>query len=129
MPAGLTLGKVTVNGTGTVTVAFLCRVPPGTRQSLCRVPDKIHSTKSALSINFLPCVLCQVPHSAKALPSENLNPVVLVGCWNMDACHMHALFYISTSTVPNYASLSFFSFFVILIELRKIYKICKFFHK
>ena len=60
MPAGLTLGKVTVNGTGAVTVAFLCRVP-----------DKIHSAKSALPINFLPCVLCRVPHSAK-----NLNPVV-----------------------------------------------------
>ena len=58
MPAGLTLGKVTVNGTDAVTVAFLCRVP-----------DKRHSAKRALPINFLPCVLCRVPHSAKALPS------------------------------------------------------------
>ena len=41
----------------------------GSRQSLCRVPDKRHSTKRALPINFLPCVLCRVPHSAKALPS------------------------------------------------------------
>ena len=29
VPAGLELGKATVNGAGTVTVAFLCRVPPG----------------------------------------------------------------------------------------------------
>ena len=27
--AGLALGKATVNGAGAVTVAFLCRVPPG----------------------------------------------------------------------------------------------------
>ena len=39
------------------------------KHGLCRVPDKIHSAKSALPINFLPCVLCRVPHSAKALPS------------------------------------------------------------
>ena len=29
VPAGLALGKETVNGAGAVTVAFLCRVPPG----------------------------------------------------------------------------------------------------
>ena len=29
MTAGLALGKETVNGAGAVTVAFLCRVPPG----------------------------------------------------------------------------------------------------
>ena len=57
VPAGLALGKVTVNGTAAVTVAFLCRVSPG------------HSANRALPINFLPCVLCRVPHSAKALPS------------------------------------------------------------
>ena len=58
MPAGLALDKVTVNGIGAVTVAFLCRVP-----------DKRHSANMALPIKFLPCVLCRVPHSAKALPS------------------------------------------------------------
>jgi hypothetical protein len=31
---------------GAVTIAFLCRVPSGTRQSLCRVPDKKYSTKN-----------------------------------------------------------------------------------
>ena len=44
VPAGLTLGKATVNGAGAVMVAFLCRVPrgsqcpiKGTRQrGLCR---------------------------------------------------------------------------------------------
>ena len=29
VPAELALGKATVNGFGAVTVAFLCRVPPG----------------------------------------------------------------------------------------------------
>ena len=57
VPAGLALGKVIVNGTGAMTVAFFCRVSPG------------HSAKRALPIQFLPCVLCRVPHSAKALPS------------------------------------------------------------
>ena len=37
VPAGLALGKATVNGADAVTVAFLCRVPPG------------HSPKSLLS--------------------------------------------------------------------------------
>ena len=57
MPAGLALGKATVNGAGAVTVVFLCRVPPGL------------SAKRALPINFLPRVLCRVPHSTKALSS------------------------------------------------------------
>ena len=61
VPVGLALGKATVNGTGAVTAAFLCRVP-----------DKRHSAKRVLPINFLPCALCRVPHSAK-----NLNPVVM----------------------------------------------------
>jgi len=55
--AGLALGKETVNGAGAVTVAFLCRVSSGL------------SAKRVLPINFLLCVLCRVPHSAKALPS------------------------------------------------------------
>ena len=74
MPAGLTLGKVTVNGTGAVTVAFLCRVL-----------DKIHSVKSALPINFLPCVLskgftkCNIAFAECLRHStKNLNPVVHV---------------------------------------------------
>jgi len=61
VPAGLALGKATVNGAGAVTVAFLCRVP-----------DKRHSAKRSLPINFLPRVHCQVSHSAK-----NLNPIVI----------------------------------------------------
>jgi len=75
VPTGLALGKATVNGAGAVTVAFLCRVP-----------DKRHSAKRSLPINFLPCVLYRVSHSAKTLPSaiwplprhsaKNLNPVV-----------------------------------------------------
>ena len=78
----MTLGKVTVNETGAMTVAFLCRVP-----------DKRHSTKSVLPINFFAvCALssaalgkgfaeCNIAfaeclrHSAK-----NLNPVVYRGC-------------------------------------------------
>ena len=36
-----------------------CRI--GTRQSLCRVPDIMHSTKRSLPINCLPSVLCRVP--------------------------------------------------------------------
>ena len=69
----MALGKATVNGAGAVTVAFLCQVPPGL------------SAKRVLPINFLPCVLCRVPHLAKALPSaiwpgtqaKNLNPIVV----------------------------------------------------
>ena len=57
MPAGLTLGKATVNGFGAVTVAFLCRVP-----------DKRHSAKRALPINFLPCVLCRVQFGLCRVP-------------------------------------------------------------
>jgi hypothetical protein len=34
---------------GAMTAAFLCRVPSGTRQSLCRVPKKKYSTKSVPS--------------------------------------------------------------------------------
>ena len=78
MPAGLTLGKVTVNGTGAVTVAFLCRVS-----------DKIHSAKSALPINFF--AVCALPSAALGKgfaecniafaeclrhSAKNLNPVV-----------------------------------------------------
>ena len=42
---------------------FFAECPRGTRQ--------IHSAKSVLPINFLSCVLCRVPHSAKALPSAS----------------------------------------------------------
>ena len=68
VPAGLALGKETINGAGAVTVAFLCRVPRGSRQSLCRVPDKRHSAKRALPINFLPCVLCRVQFGLCRVP-------------------------------------------------------------
>ena len=37
--------------------------------NLCRVPDKKHSAKPCLPINFLPSALCRVRHSAKPLPS------------------------------------------------------------
>ena len=37
----------------------LCRVS-GTRQRLCRVPDKRHSTKKSLPTHFLPSDLCRV---------------------------------------------------------------------
>jgi hypothetical protein len=80
---GLTLGKIglfaechrmhSANNPslslGAVTVTFLCRVPNGTRQSLCRVPDKKYSAKRLLPMYSSPSVLCQVLHSAKPLPS------------------------------------------------------------
>jgi len=54
---------------GAVTVTFLCRVPNGTRQRLCRVPDKKYSAKKLLPMYSSPSVLCRVLHSAKPLPS------------------------------------------------------------
>jgi hypothetical protein len=36
---------------------------------LCRVPDKKHSAKTPLPARILPCALCRVWHSAKALLS------------------------------------------------------------
>jgi hypothetical protein len=54
---------------GAVTVTFLFRVPNGTRQSLCRVPDKKYSAKMLLPMYSSPSVLCRVLHSAKPLPS------------------------------------------------------------
>ena len=53
---------------GVVTTTFLCRVPTGTRQSLCRVPDKKYSTKKLLLMYYLSSSLCRVSHSAKYLP-------------------------------------------------------------
>jgi hypothetical protein len=52
-----------------VTVTFLCRVSNGTRQILCRVPDKKYSAKRLLPMYSSPSVLCRVLHSAKPLPS------------------------------------------------------------
>jgi hypothetical protein len=52
---------------GAVTVTFLCRVPNGTRQSLCRVSDKKYSAKKLLPMYSSPSVLCRVLHSAKLL--------------------------------------------------------------
>src|SRR5688572_29144429 len=54
---------------GAVTVTFLCRVPNGTRQSLCRVSDKKCSAKMLLPMYSSPSVLSRVLHSAKPLPS------------------------------------------------------------
>jgi hypothetical protein len=54
---------------GVVTAAFLYRVHPGTRQSLCRVPEKKYSAKKALSMHCVPSSLCRVRHSKKPLPS------------------------------------------------------------
>jgi hypothetical protein len=69
---GLTLGKIGLfaechrthsakdPSLGTVTVTFLCRVPNGTRQSLCRVPDKKYSAKRLLPMYNSSSVLCRV---------------------------------------------------------------------
>jgi hypothetical protein len=54
---------------GAVTATFLCRVPNGTRQILCRVPDKKYSAKRSLPMYNSPSVLCRVLHSAKPLLS------------------------------------------------------------
>jgi hypothetical protein len=43
-----------------VMATFLCRVLSGTRQSLCRVPEKKYSTKKALSMYCVPGSLCRV---------------------------------------------------------------------
>jgi hypothetical protein len=54
---------------GVMMAAFLCRVLPGTRQSLCRVPEKKYSAKNALPMHCVSSPLCGVRHSAKSLPS------------------------------------------------------------
>jgi hypothetical protein len=41
----------------------------GTRQTICQVPDKKHSTKTALLTLFLPSEIWRVLHLAKGLPS------------------------------------------------------------
>ena len=78
VPAGLALGKATVNGAGAVMVTFLCRVS-----------DKRHSAMRALPINFF--VVCSLPSAALnkgfaecnlafaeclSHSAKNLNPVV-----------------------------------------------------
>jgi hypothetical protein len=50
-----TLGKATVS----VTAAFLCRVPSGTRQRLYRVHDKKYSVKKSLSMYCSSSPLCK----------------------------------------------------------------------
>jgi hypothetical protein len=45
---------------GAVMAAFLCRVLPGTRQSLCRVPEKKYLAKKALPMHCVPSPLCRV---------------------------------------------------------------------
>jgi hypothetical protein len=54
---------------GAVTVTFLCRVLNGTRQNLCRVPDKKYSAKRLLPMYSSSSVLCRVLYSAKPLSS------------------------------------------------------------
>lgn len=44
----------------TVTVTFLCRAPDDTQQSLCRVPDIIHSTKRLIDVQFIESFLPSV---------------------------------------------------------------------
>jgi hypothetical protein len=82
-PLGQTLGKIGLfaechrrhsakdpsPSLGAVTMTFLCRVPNGTRQSLCRVPDKKYSAKRLLPMYSSSSVLYRVLHSAKPLPS------------------------------------------------------------
>jgi hypothetical protein len=53
----------------TVTTIFLCRAPDDTRQSLCRVPDIMHSTKRPLSMYSSSSPLYQVSHLTKSLSS------------------------------------------------------------
>jgi hypothetical protein len=62
---------------GVVTVAFLCRVPSDTRQSLCRVPDKKYSAKKSLPMYCSPSSLCRMSHSTNTLPSvfQALRPI------------------------------------------------------
>jgi hypothetical protein len=45
---------------GAVTNAFLCRILSGTRQRLCRVPEKKYSAKKALPMHCVPSLLCRV---------------------------------------------------------------------
>jgi hypothetical protein len=54
----------------------LCRAS-GSRQRLCRLPDKRLSAKKPLPIGFLPRALCRELRSAKALPRilEGLGPL------------------------------------------------------
>jgi hypothetical protein len=54
---------------GVVAAAFLCRVLPGTRQSLRRVPEKKYSAKKVLPMHCVSIPLCRVRHSAKTLSS------------------------------------------------------------
>jgi len=39
---------------------FFVECQISTRQRLCRVPDKVHSTKRSLQINYLPSALYRV---------------------------------------------------------------------
>ena len=43
-------------------------VSQGTRQSLCRVPDILHTAKWPFADGCLPCALCRVRHTANLLP-------------------------------------------------------------
>jgi hypothetical protein len=60
--------SVTVSS-AVMSIFFWPRAGLGTRQSLCRVPDKKLSAKRPLPTLSLPFPLCRVQHSAKGLPS------------------------------------------------------------
>ena len=47
---------------------FLPGVEKYTRQPLCRVPDRRHTAKDLFTDTCMPCALCRVLHTAKALP-------------------------------------------------------------
>ena len=69
VPCRLTLGELTVNGGSGVTTVYFRREPNCTRQNVCRVPDKWHSTKLALPELFMASAIRRVLHSANNLPS------------------------------------------------------------
>jgi hypothetical protein len=48
---------------------FFAKGRLSTQQRLCRVPERKHSANISLPSNILPCEVCRVWHSAKALPS------------------------------------------------------------
>ena len=56
----LTLGKAPSRWRSSSRPLFFAECRIGTRQSLCRVSDKVHSTKRSLPINCLPSALCRV---------------------------------------------------------------------
>ena len=75
------LGKEPVNGQTALTATFLCRVPPDTRQSLCRVPDRRHSAKNPLP---------EYPIADGSLPSATLGKAFAECIWAFAECPWHS---------------------------------------